>query len=153
MIQLELPLEMPQSAMLMCPINDLFLALSERRSLYGWKTALMEAIGDSSEPGRITEHDLCVWQKRGLCPQWLVDEVPFLRLKRKRNHKSVTQPDWSDAEFDFLIEQYNDGKIKNRLIAERCSDKFGRTITENAIKGAIHRLRARELIIGFRYNM
>jgi folylpolyglutamate synthase/dihydropteroate synthase len=54
----------------------------------------------------------------------------------------VSAPNWKSNEYAFLEKLYQSNPTTHNIeFAKKCSDEFGRVITENSIKGAIDRLR------------
>lgn len=69
-----------------------------------------------------------------------------LRVLAKENEQLKRRlaqiPPWSDSEKNYLLHIHiQDPELSNAKLAEMCSEEFGRSITENAIRGALHRLR------------
>lgn len=49
---------------------------------------------------------------------------------------------WTDDDYDYLVQLYRANiQARNRVYAAQCTEHFGRPVTENAIRGALHRLR------------
>jgi hypothetical protein len=72
------------------------------------------------------------------------DVVFTVEVKRKKVYLKprVKGVFWSEREKAFLAELYKLDKFcPNRILAELCSIEFSRNVTENAIRGALTRLR------------
>jgi hypothetical protein len=133
------------------PISDLLIAICAARGhLYGWKSSYLAA----ARPGldniiAVTERQLHTWQKIGHVPAYSVNQVPRMQFKAQ-THRGRQR--WTAGEYDFLRNLYikTDGHVKNADLANKCAAAFGRDVTENAIKGALDRLRKNGAIHQFR---
>ena len=88
--------------------------------------------------GRITASMMQTWRKQDRYPAYVAAQI-----------NSMTESDllsrgapWSEDERKFLTECYcSDPQRSNKTLAQMCSKKFGRLITECGIKGELDRLR------------
>ena len=56
-------------------------------------------------------------------------------------------PRWTPEEYDYLSSIYQEKPDRSNLwFSYECTEKFGRSLTENAIRGALYRLRLRATI-------
>ncbi len=135
-------------------LNDFLHTLACRRGqTYGWRIDYIKASETSPGCRSVKSDDIQKWQKTQLVPVWAYDQIAKLVFPKRKGENG---PDWTPEEFDHMIELYldsikNGGKpISNAKLAEQCSNKFGRKITENSIKGAIDRQRKKGRLPLFR---
>jgi hypothetical protein len=76
---------------------------------------------------------------------------PNLEAKPPRHRKSpvrrVPFKKWAPMEVFFLVDEHlSDVEQPNRVLAEACTERFGRLISENAIRGQMTRIRLMGLV-------
>lgn len=125
--------------------------LSSRDNLgrmYGWKTALIKA----SQATGCREIDLTMiqqWQRANQVPVWAYHQIDLMQFDPvpRRPRKPV----WSVADKRYLADQHmQNPKAPDANLAKLCTKKFGRTITESAIKGALCRLRRDDVVPAYK---
>jgi hypothetical protein len=122
-------------------LSKLFVKM--RRS-YGWRTDYLKATETTPGCTPVTNETVQKWQSANRVPTWAVDQIDQL-LFSKRSGQSG--PVWTSENKEFLITIFtNDPSLSNIELAALCSAEFGRTITENSIKGEIDRSRKRALL-------
>jgi len=122
----------------------------KRKGGHGWQVEVMRAFADTSHP--ITKHMLDTWAVTEKVPELYynaLDHVTF--VKRCRDKPQIV---WSANEDQWLANYHLcDPTSTNSALAIACSEKFGRHITENAIRGKLDRLRRTGHVPGFRKDM
>lgn len=114
------------------------LTAKMRRS-YGWRTDYIIATHETPDCQPVANESIQKWQNSNKVPDWAVHQIDRL-IFRKRGGNSA--PTWSDEDEQYLTDLYKqDPRQRNRSLANNCEQHFGRTITENSIKGALDRLR------------
>lgn len=109
---------------------------------YGWRGDFVEACASSPNSRPVPNELIQKWQKEGRVPAWAVEQVAHLVFKKRQGKSGKT---WLPEEYDFLANLYDENPAaSNAVLAGRCSEQFGREITENGIKGAIDRLRKKD---------
>jgi len=88
--------------------------------------------------GRITASAMQQWRKADRYPRYVVEQISAMTpgdiLQRGKK--------WTDDERRFLAQLYSaNPQRSNQLLADACSSRFGRLITECSIKGELNRLR------------
>lgn len=110
---------------------------------YRWKLSYVEA-SMAEDCETVTSELIQKWQNTDRVPEWAVRQIDHMVFGRLRGNNGTP---WTDEERQFLVDLYNhDPKTRNRTLASLCSAQFGRTITENAIKGEIDRAQKRKTI-------
>lgn len=111
---------------------------------YAWKTDCIKASETSPDCIAIKPEDFQKWIKSQLVPEWAYEQVSRLVFQKRAN---APAKEWTNHEYDFLAETHNaDASKKNGELAQTCSAKFGREITEASIKGSIDRLRKQDRV-------
>jgi|ERR1019366_1169009 hypothetical protein len=106
---------------------------------YGWRTDCVTASANSPDCKAIRNEDIQKWIKDQLVPDWAYEQVSRLVFQKRTG---AAGREWKNTEYEYLGGIYcDDPTTKNTVLAAMCSEKFGREITENAIKGALDRLR------------
>jgi len=106
---------------------------------YGWKFALIEA---SRSPGLqpITDSMIAHWMRDNSVPDWAMRQLELMAFRPRP--KRGPQIEWTETEKRFLITAHVEGpKLTNNALADMCTEKFGRRINENAIRGQLTRIR------------
>lgn len=103
---------------------------------YGWKQAYMDA---SKKLRQVDHHTVKEWQWENKVPAWAVEQIQRMEFNKwPRNAHQF----WTVTERAYLVRIHlADLSMPNDELAELCTEEFGRTITENAIRGALHRAR------------
>lgn len=143
-----------------------FLAALQRKMgrTYGWRVDLVKATMDTEGVRPVKNEEIQRWQQEKRVPEWAMAQLPKLVFGRRKGENG---PPWSSKEYDFLVALYKgaaicslpegdptygtkkddkyptDSDTSNAEFSRICSNEFGRTITENGIKGAIDRRRKR----------
>jgi len=120
---------------------------SSERSIFSWVEFLTEGtkrfgkgkglqqVFLESNPQYNWGH-IAKWRKQNEVPAAAMVALENLKIQIENNRGK----DWSQEEKDYLVSIIRENpKIKNKEIAKILSEKFGRTITEGAAKGAKHR--------------
>lgn len=97
----------------------------------GWQTIFCEASGTP-------HHQLQVWRKKGQVPSEAFDALDLIDPDNTHDAKSPRKG-WSEKEKSRVAELFKEGK-KLPEVAAICTAEFGRKITQNAVRGAKHRL-------------
>jgi hypothetical protein len=126
-------------------INAFVLKISRKtKRVYGWKAAYIEASQISG--CRSVDHGMLrEWIESGIVPSWAFDQIDRMVFKDHltRGRCSV----WNDDQKNFLAQTYrSDPSQSDADIARVCTIEFGYTVTENAIKGALYRLRQQNIL-------
>lgn len=121
---------------------------------YGWRVDYIESTKTTPDCRIVKTEEIQRWQQTQQVPDWAYDQIDKLIFNKRKGENG---PAWSNIEFDFLVALYEgtavDGKgekiasnsgTSNLVFSKHCTEKFGRDITENAIKGAIDRLRKKD---------
>ncbi len=67
------------------------------------------------------------------------EETAVLSFKPEQSN---TRASWSDADYDYLVSIHTEDFARSNVaLAYMCTMRFGRDITENAIRGSLNRLR------------
>jgi hypothetical protein len=92
----------------------------------------------------VSTDDIQKWQRDKRVPEWAYTQIGWLQFNHRLGRSG---PDWSQDEVTFLVEEYRtDPSQKNLVLAVKCEQRFGRTISEQAIKGAVYRLGRRGIL-------
>jgi hypothetical protein len=129
---------------------EAFLAALQlkRGQTYAWRVDYCVATNNTPNCNVAKNEDVQKWQRTGEVPAWAYEQMAILVFP-KRGGKGG--PPWTDAEYTYLKNLYlADPSKSNLMFADACTLHFGRPITENAIKGALDRLRKRKEIPGKR---
>lgn len=111
-----------------------------RRS-YGWRTDYICASQMTEGCTPVENETVQRWQNTNKVPEWAVEQISRLRFRKRTGNSGST---WSDDNEDYLTVLYTTNPtLQNSVLAKLCEEKFGRTINENSIKGALDRLRKR----------
>lgn len=90
------------------------------------------------ELGVITSSHLEKWRVEDRYPTWVIEQ---LRMMSKADLPTSSHR-WTQADKDFLRDLYRaNPTVSDRRLAEILSERFGCDMTENAVKGALDRLR------------
>jgi hypothetical protein len=108
---------------------------------HGVPAALFERNARLIEQGetadRITSSAFQQWRKENRFPRYVIAQIETMTPT-----DLLSRGKWNDDERQFLVEQYSvDPSLSNAALAIACSTKFGRLVTECAIKGELNRLR------------
>ena len=115
----------------------LALALKLGRT-YGWRTDYARATQDTPGSHAVSTDDIQKWQREKRVPEWAYTQIGWLHFNHRLGRSG---PDWSQDEVTFLVDEFGtDPHQKNVVLAVKCEQRFGRTISEQAIKGAVYRL-------------
>lgn len=97
--------------------------------------------------GRITSATMQTWRKQDCYPAYVLEQINAMTEDDLLGRRTR----WSETERQFLVELYQrDPKQSNKALADACSRKFGRLITECSIKGELNRLRQRGAVPRYR---
>jgi hypothetical protein len=111
---------------------------------YGWKTDYIKASENTDNCKKVSNEDFTKWIKNQLVPDWVYDQIQTLNFPKRIGSPAK---EWTNHEYEFLVKIHiDDSSRKNIVLAHICSEKFGRDITENAIKGSLDRLRKQNRI-------
>lgn len=111
---------------------------TQRGRTYAWRSDYARATTETPGCQVVTTDDIQRWQKEKRVPEWAYLQIEWLVYP---NRPSRSNEDWSDSNDGFLIELYTaNPHLPNATLAARCTKQFGRPISEQAIKGKIHRL-------------
>ena len=106
---------------------------------YGYKTDCIKASETSPDCKIIRLEDFQKWIKSEKVPDWAYEQLSKMIFPKRTG---AAGKNWKNTEYTYLETIHNaDPTIKNIVLASMCSEKFGREITENAIKGSLDRLR------------
>ena len=113
--------------------------------VYGWKTDYIEA-SKADNCTTVTSNMINEWIRDKRIPVWAYEQVDRMiftqRLSKKYKHA------WTIKQTQFLANLYRDSPTSSDAeLAFACTQEFGRTITECAIKGALYRLRRKQAIV------
>jgi hypothetical protein len=115
---------------------------------YGWRVDYVTASTETPEVHQARNEDIQKWQRTKKVPDWAFDQIDKL-VFTKRVGQGGRQ--WSNQEGDYLVGFYvSDPTMSNASFANICTKHFGRKITENAIRGALDRLRDKGRIERYR---
>lgn len=122
-------------------VKQFMVALAaRRRCTYGWKKDYAQATEETPDCFRVSTDDIQKWQKEDRVPEQAFVQIDWLRYP-VRTGKSPPKPNWSEDNLEYLIREYQaDPHQPNAGLAKKCTAHFGRTISEQAIKGALFRL-------------
>ncbi len=123
--------------------------LIKRGGSHAWKVSYVEA---STQDGcrLVKNEDIAKWQRTKQVPIWAYEQITVMKFFKRAGKNS---PDWTQEEYDYLRDTYNEDPTRqNKELAYRCSVRFERTITEQAIKGALDRLRGKGQV-GYRKEL
>lgn len=122
-------------------VKQFMVALAaRRRRTYGWKKDYAQATEETPGCFRVSTDDIQKWQKEDRVPEQAFMQIEWLRYPI-RTGKSPPKPSWSEDNLAYLIKEYEtDPHQPNAGLAEKCTAHFGRTISEQAIKGQLFRL-------------
>jgi hypothetical protein len=120
--------------------KDLIFKIMMKRNgvMYGWKTAYVAA---SQVDGfqKVTLAEIRLWLYTKKIPRWAIDQVDQMTFQKIDR---IAPQAWTVLEQHFLETIYREDPGRpDKLLSEMCTRKFRRTITTNAIKGALYRLR------------
>jgi len=120
-------------------IEQFMVALASKMGrTYGWRTDYVKATHETPGCQKVETDDIQKWQKERRVPDWAYQQIEMLEFRVRMGR---TGPEWKEDEVEYLIGEYmTDPHQPNALLAEKCMQRFGRDITEQAIKGAIYRL-------------
>lgn len=131
-------------------IDQFITALIRKRGRsYGFRVDYVTA--SSTTPGcrAVKTEEFHKWQQSKEVPDWAYDQIDRLVFPDRKGKKGQTP--WTVGEYDFLAKGYTLDPSKSNLdFAIMCTKEFGRSITEEAIKGALDRLRKRKRISKYR---
>jgi len=95
---------------------------------------------DSSLP-KITDGLVQQWRREDRYPAFVVEH-----LRTLDQDDLLTKRPWSPEEMHFLVSEFTSNpSLSNQELAIRCTKKFGRHITDCAIRGALTRARAAKM--------
>jgi hypothetical protein len=98
--------------------------------------------------GRITTADMQKWRDQNRYPAYVVGQINALT-----SDDMLSRNRWSEVERQYLAALYGaDSRQSNCALAEACSRRFSRLITECSIKGELNRLRLRGMVGQYRRN-
>jgi len=120
-------------------LDQFMLALALRLGrTYGWRTDYARATQDTPGSHTVSTDDIQKWQKEKRVPEWAYTQIEWLKFNHRLGRNG---PEWSQDEVGFLVDEYKtDPHQKNVVLAAKCEERFGRHISEQAIKGAVYRL-------------
>jgi hypothetical protein len=120
-------------------IEQFMVALASKLGrTYGWKTDYAQATKDTPGSHSVDTDDIHRWQKERRVPDWAYTQIAVLDFRARIGRGA---PEWKSDEVQHLVNLYQaDPHEPNASLANKCSDHFGREITEQAIKGAVYRL-------------
>jgi hypothetical protein len=120
-------------------LDQFILALAMKLGrTYGWRTDYVRATKDTPDSHTVNTDDIQKWQREKRVPEWAYTQIEWLQFNHRMGHSG---PDWSNDEVSFLVDEYkSDPHQKNVVLAIKCEQRFGRSISEQAIKGAVYRL-------------
>lgn len=104
---------------------------------HAWRKNYVDSTHRCDAAIRVTNQTIDRWRSRDIVPKWAVDQITILRFHVR---PPVPMQDWTGEEVQFLMDAYQASQGRYRDLASLCTEKFGRTISENAIKGKIDRL-------------
>lgn len=121
-------------------LEQFLAALARRRGCtYGWRKDYCEATKNTSGATIAETTHIQQWQSKGRVPQVYVEQIDSLKFPKRIGKGTI---EWSTENYEYLAVEYlADPTQPNRVLAEKCTEHFGREITENAVRGAIDRLR------------
>ena len=124
---------------------ETFLAALQRKMgrTYGWRVDYVLATATAAQANPnvkvVKNEEIQKWQKDKEVPAWAFERIPLLVFQKRKGEGS---PPWKSNDYTFLATLYLEDQHKsNAYLATVCGQKFDREITENAIKGALDRLR------------
>jgi len=131
------------------PVNNyytmeqfMFVLLRRLRRSYGWRTDYIIATQQTPGCTPVLNETLQKWKNRDQVPDWAVEQIERLKFPERTGVSGVT---WTDENEAYLISIYMaDPSQSNQILAHRCEQEFNRPIGENAIKGALDRLRRQD---------
>jgi hypothetical protein len=118
--------------------------VAKMRRSYGWKIDYITASHTTPECVPVENETIQAWQKTDKVPEWAIVQIDKMVFRKRRGSVG---PTWTDDNQSFLIEtcQQNPA-LKYKELAQICTRHFGRTLTENGIKGKVDRLRKTGLL-------
>lgn len=122
--------------------------LRKRGQTYGWKVDYVTAT--NTPDCRVAKNeDIQAWQKTNKVPDWAFEQIDRLIFPKRTGKKG--QPPWLETEYDYLEFIYKEDPTRSNIVlVDLCTKKFGRSINEPAIKGALDRLRKKGRIDKYR---
>jgi hypothetical protein len=140
-LQQQMAIAIPEPIDAHYTIKQFMVALAKQRGrTYAWKKDYTVATEQTPGSLKVSIDDIQKWQKEKLVPEQAYVQIDWLTYPT-RVGKSAPKPKWSEIEIDYLVAQYEiDPRRPNALLAEKCSVQFTRSITEDAVKGALFRL-------------
>jgi hypothetical protein len=120
-------------------MDQFMLKLGTKRGrTYAWRSDYARATTVTPGCQVVTTDDIQKWQKEKRVPDWAYLQIDWLEYP---NRSSQANEDWSDANDGFLVKLYVvNPHVSNAVLAAKCTQHFGRCISEQAIKGKIYRL-------------
>jgi hypothetical protein len=121
----------------------LTILLAKLGRSYAWKVGYIEA-SNADGCTSVSSETIQKWQVSNVVPAWAVEQIDRMIFPRRTG---TSGPRWTDEEEDYLRDLYlYDPRATNAFLAEMCAERFDRPINENAIKGALDRLRKRGVV-------
>lgn len=138
-MQQQMALAQPQPIDQSYSLDQFMVALARKRGrTYGWRTDYAQATRDTPGSFQVSTDDIQKWQKRRRVPEQAYAQIEWLIY---RDRIGCSKPNWSSDDIEYLVREYEvDPRQANATLARKCTDHFGRLITEQAIKGEIYRL-------------
>lgn len=123
------------------PLQHFLSVLYQRRGCtYAWREDYCAATKNTPGATIAETTQIHQWQAKERVPEVYVDQINILVFRKRKNDKENV--DWSQENYDYLASEYLlDQTQSNRQLAEKCTQQFGRNITENSIRGGLDRLR------------
>jgi hypothetical protein len=120
-------------------IEQFMLALATKLGrTYGWRTDYARASKETPGSHEVALDDIQKWQKDKRVPEWAFTQIETLEFHLRIGRSG---PEWKPSETQYLIEIYRaNPRESNASFASKCVLRFGRDVSEQAIKGAIYRL-------------
>lgn len=105
---------------------------------YGWRMDLVTAtLAPDVRP--VKNEDIQKWQRTKQVPEWAFQQVDKLLFVKRMGQSGER---WTDDNFLFLEDLYiADPTTSNDILAQKCSEHFGRNITPDSVKGTLDRRR------------
>jgi hypothetical protein len=131
------------------PVNNyytmeqfMFVLLRRLRRSYGWRTDYIIATQQTPGCTPVLNETLQKWKNRDQVPDWAVEQIERLHFPERTGLSGVP---WTEENEAYLISLYTADPLQsNQTLAHLCEQHFNRPIGENAIKGALDRLRRQD---------